>query len=138
MGWLPYPLSLLPVVESGGEAGAFLLMQRHKRAWFLPEALDEVGIGHEASPELAIRVGVVPLLDHVVEAGEIADATFHYLAARIDGPAPVELHVGRRMCLAEVDKPAAAVVISPDIPDNNAQTVELLDVSAHPWQHFVR
>jgi hypothetical protein len=43
--------------------------------------------------------------------------------------------VRRRVRLAEVDEQASAVVVSPYVPHDNTQLIEVLDISAHPGQH---
>lgn len=113
------------------------MIHRATVARHVPEPSTKTDTGQETPPELAIRVVIVPPFHHVVKAFAIAYATFLDLATRVHCRVPVQFHVRRGMSLAEVGKTPGTVIIGSDVPHDDTQAVEILDVLAHPREHLV-
>ena len=86
----------------------------------------------------AVRMVLIPLLNHVVKKREISNAALPDLVAVVHGGVPVQFYVRNCVCLTEIDELTGTVVVGPDIPHNNTQAVKVQDVSTHLGEHLER
>ena len=102
------------------------------------EASAEIHAGQETWPKPAVRMVLIPLLNHVVKKCEISNAALPDLVAVVHSGVPVQFYVRDRVCLAEIDEVTGAVVVGPDVPHNNTQAIKVQDVLTHLGEHLER